>query len=140
WMSCHSCHSDGHSNGGLADTLGDGSFGAPKRVLSLLGARDSAPYAWNGSVPDLGDQIRKSVKSTMHGRPLSEDQVQQLAAYLRTLSPPPGLAVARGEIHQPEVDRGRDVFRKQGCAECHVPPAYTSPKTYSVGLADEVGN
>ena len=30
WMSCHSCHTDGHSSDGLADTLGDGSFGAPK--------------------------------------------------------------------------------------------------------------
>jgi YVTN family beta-propeller protein len=27
WFSCHSCHTDGHSNGLLADTLGDGSQG-----------------------------------------------------------------------------------------------------------------
>ena len=29
WMSCHSCHVDGHTNGLVADTLGDGSYGAP---------------------------------------------------------------------------------------------------------------
>src|SRR5262249_8233963 len=29
WMSCHSCHTDGHSNGLLNDNLGDGSFDAP---------------------------------------------------------------------------------------------------------------
>src|SRR5262249_25769365 len=46
WMSCNSCHTDGHTNGLLVDTLGDGSFGTPKRVLSLLGVRDTAPYAW----------------------------------------------------------------------------------------------
>ena len=28
WMSCHSCHSDGHTNNLLSDTLGDGSYGA----------------------------------------------------------------------------------------------------------------
>ena len=26
WMSCQSCHTDGHSNGLLSDTLGDGSY------------------------------------------------------------------------------------------------------------------
>src|SRR5262249_1012989 len=26
WMSCHSCHTDGHSSGSISDTLGDGSF------------------------------------------------------------------------------------------------------------------
>src|SRR6185503_3289851 len=40
WLSCHSCHTDGHSNEALTDTLGDGNFGAPKRVLSLLGTAD----------------------------------------------------------------------------------------------------
>src|SRR5581483_1844522 len=43
WFSCHSCHSDGHSNGRLNDNLSDGSFGTPKRVLSLLGAKDTGP-------------------------------------------------------------------------------------------------
>lgn len=38
------------------------------------------------------------------------------------------------------VDRGREVFRVQKCATCHVPPAYTSAGRYDVGLTDEVGN
>ncbi len=53
WFSCHSCHSDGHSSGELADTLGDGDYGAPKRVLSLLGVADTGPWAWNGSMVKL---------------------------------------------------------------------------------------
>ena len=32
WLSCQSCHTDGHTNNALADTLGDGSFGAAKRL------------------------------------------------------------------------------------------------------------
>ena len=48
-MSCHSCHTDGHTNGQLNDNLSDfKTFGAPKRVLSLLGKRDTMPLAWNG--------------------------------------------------------------------------------------------
>ena len=53
-MSCHSCHPDGHTNGLLNDNLGDGNFGAPKRVLSLLGVGQTGPWAWNGGVADLG--------------------------------------------------------------------------------------
>src|SRR5262249_38405120 len=67
WLSCQSCHTDGHSNGLLADTLGDGDFGAPKRVLSLRGVKDTGPWAWNGSVTKLSDQVRKSVEQTMRG-------------------------------------------------------------------------
>ena len=36
--------------------------------------------------------------------------------------------------------RGRAVFETRKCASCHVPPEYTSPGRYDVGLIDEVGN
>jgi len=136
WMSCHSCHTDGHSNRLLSDTLGDGSFGAPKRVLSLLGVKDTAPYAWNGGIADLESQIRKSVATTMHGPKLSDQQVADLAAYLRALAPPPS-----PEKHTAEqIGRGRIVYEKQRCATCHAPPTYTSEGTYDVDLKDETGN
>jgi cytochrome c peroxidase len=136
WLTCQSCHTDGHTNGLLSDTLGDNSFGAPKRVPSLLGVKETAPYAWNGSIPDLKQQLRKSILTTMHGPPASEAQVADLEAYLQTLAPPPPPQPAEEAV----VQRGREVFEKNGCAACHTPPAYTSRKTYNVGLIDEVGN
>jgi YVTN family beta-propeller protein len=138
WFSCQSCHTDGHSNGLLADTLGDGSYGTPKRVPSLLGAKDTAPYNWIGSANDLETQIRASVETTMRGPKLSAAQEADLAAYLRTLAPPPAL----GRFGKPaaEAIRGDAVFRREGCATCHAPPVYTSTKAYDVGLADEAGN
>ena len=36
--------------------------------------------------------------------------------------------------------RGREVFTKQSCDNCHTPPAYTSKGAYQVGLTDEAGN
>ncbi len=36
--------------------------------------------------------------------------------------------------------RGRQDFTTLGCAECHVPNAYTSPESYDVGFVDEQGN
>jgi YVTN family beta-propeller protein len=138
WMSCHSCHTDGHTNGLLVDTLGDNSLGTPKRVLSLLGVRDTAPYAWNGSMVDLESQVRKSIVTTMHGSKPSDQQVADLAAYLRTLpAPPPPRLV--GQAEQEAVRRGWKVFRSQSCDQCHTPPEYTSKATYDVGLKDEAG-
>jgi YVTN family beta-propeller protein len=139
WYSCHSCHPDGHSNGRLNDNFTDGSFGTPKRVLSLLGVKDTGPWAWGGQVADLGTQVRTSITSTMQGRAPTAEQVRDLAAFLRTLPPPPALAKARGQVDLEAVKRGRRVFARQKCAACHTPPTYTSPKAYDVGLRDERG-
>jgi YVTN family beta-propeller protein len=135
WMSCHSCHGDGHTNGLRSDTLGDGSYGAPKRVPSLLGAADTGPWAWDGSAATLKEQLRMSVRTTMNGPAPTEAQLADLEAYLRTLAPPPPMPGTEEEA----VSRGRQVFEAQKCARCHAPPTYTTPKTYDVGLADEVG-
>jgi YVTN family beta-propeller protein len=139
WLSCHSCHSDGHTNGLLADTLGDGTYGTPKRTLSLRGVSDTGPWAWNGGMPDLATQIRKSIESTLAGTKPTPEQVQDLEAYLRTLAPAPALARLRGKVDDDQVRQGREVFAKQACAKCHTPGLYTSSKTYDVGLSDERG-
>jgi YVTN family beta-propeller protein len=139
WLSCQSCHTDGHSSGRLADTLGDGTYGTPKRIPSLLGVKDTAPFAWNGSVPDLPSQIRKSVETTMRGNRVSAEQVRDLTAYLETLTPPPSRDRLLGKLDEPAVRRGQELFGKQACNACHTPPSYTSAKTYDVGLADESG-
>jgi YVTN family beta-propeller protein len=139
WYSCHSCHTDGHTNGRLNDNPTDGSFGTPKRVPSLLGTRDTGPWAWSGRFADLESQVHQSVKSTMQGGALTAKQVADLTAFLRTLPPPPSLQAARGIGDAEAVKRGAKVFAREKCATCHTPPAYTSPKTYDVGLRDEVG-
>jgi YVTN family beta-propeller protein len=140
WFSCHSCHTDGHTNGRLNDNLSDGSLGTPKRILSLLGTKDTGPWAWNGSMKTLEAQITQSIQSTMQGKKPSRDQVKALAAFLRTLPPPPSLDRLTGKVDREVVRRGRLVFQKQACATCHAPPAYTSARTYDVGLKDEAGN
>lgn len=138
WMSCHSCHPHGHTNGRLNDNLSDGSFGTPKRVLSLLGVSDTGPWAWNGKVADLDEQIRSSFRSTMQGGPATNAEVKDVIAYLATLKPPPPLTVARGIVDAKARPRGERLFAELKCATCHAPPTYTSAKSYDVGL-DEGG-
>jgi cytochrome c peroxidase len=138
WLSCHSCHTDGHTNGLLNDNFSDGSFGTPKRVLSLLGVKDTGPWAWDGHVTDLRAQIRASVETTMRGRKLTPTQVDDLAAYMGTLRPPPP-PVRAARRHPGEVARGKKVFESRACASCHAPPHYTKVLAYDVGLRDEAG-
>jgi YVTN family beta-propeller protein len=139
WMSCQSCHTDGHTNGLSSDTLGDGSYGAPKRVPSLLGVAATGPWTWTGSMDRLEDQVRKSIATTMHGTKPAEGQVADLTAYLATLAPPSPRTWEKG-TNDEAVARGREVFRSNKCASCHDAPEYTTPRKYDVGLVDEVGN
>lgn len=140
WMSCHSCHTDGHSSSQLNDNLSDGSFGTPKRVLSLLGVTQTGPWAWDGKVQTLTQQVKNSIKKTMQGNDPSDDQVTDLVTYLKTLSHPPAQSESTTTINDDTAERGRLLFQTLDCKRCHVPPTYTSTKTFDVGLKDSAGN
>jgi YVTN family beta-propeller protein len=140
WYSCHSCHTDGHTNGLLNNNFGDNYFGDPKRIPTLLGTGRTHPWAWNGKAVSLEKQIAKSITVTMQGEKPSEQTVHDLTAYLKTLEPPPGLAVARRSVDQKQVAAGRLLFRQRGCVNCHAQPTYTTGAVYDVGLADKSGN
>ncbi len=141
WMSCQSCHTDGDSNGLLADTLGDGTGGTPKRVLTLLGGRDANPWAWSGEVRILHEQVTKSIRNTMHGKQLPMTQTNDVVAYLHTLEPaPPLMPATEDPADRAMWEQGQRVFESAGCARCHIPPlTYTSDSTYDVGIHDEAG-
>ncbi len=141
WYSCHSCHTDGHTAGLLNDNFGDNTFGAPKRIPSLLGVADTGPWAWTGKSATLEDQLHKSILRTMQGADASEGVIRPLAAYLQTLEPvPPATLIQRQELDPVGIERGAQVFARHGCGECHAPGVYTTPQAYDVGLHDQVGN
>jgi YVTN family beta-propeller protein len=140
WMSCHSCHTDGHSNGQLNDNFSDRSYGAAKRVLSLLGVKDTLPLAWNGQVGSFEQQIHNSVTSTMQREgALPKADVDAIASYLKTLELPPPLDDLRQTRDDAAIARGRLVFERHNCASGHAPPTYTVPSVFDVGLIDSQG-
>ena len=135
WFSCASCHVQGHTNGLLNDNMTDGTFGTAKRVLTLRGVGDTAPYAWSGRFKTLNDQIAHSIQSTMQGVPLTTDETSDLEAYLRSLPPPPPV----GTDDKHAVERGAAIFESRNCKSCHTQPVFTSAKIVDVGLKDERG-
>lgn len=140
WMSCNSCHPDGHTHGLVADTASDGGFGNPKRTLSLLGTRDANPWAWNGQFRELHEQVRQSVTSSMQGPPVTPSQEIDLVSFLHTLRPPPPVDEVSGPADAAQIERGRGLFGTLGCAGCHIPPVtYTIDSVFDVGMPDERG-
>jgi cytochrome c peroxidase len=141
YLSCHSCHTDGHTNGLLADTLGDGSFGTPKRILTLRNTALTDPWAWDGEVKYLHDQVRKSLVETMHATAVAAGQVDDLVSFLHTLPAPPPLEPATSDPEARErVERGRQAFHDRGCVRCHIPPlTFSSHGAHDGGFADERG-
>ena len=139
WYSCHSCHTDGHTSGELADTLGDGREGAPKRILSLLGVAETGPWSWLGTKPRLYDQVHRSLQSTMLGRQLKRSEIEDLVAYLTTLKPPPPLEPPVTDEDRALVAEGRALFESLNCTSCHEGRVLTSGDAYDVGLTDEFG-
>ncbi len=142
WFSCHTCHTDGESCWLLNDNFGDNSIGAPKRIPSLAGVGQTAPYTWTGRQPTLLLQVTKSLKLTMQGseqRRLDDAQIEQLVQFLARRPFPPSLRAARKTDDQPIVRRGQALFARADCQSCHTPPTYTSPEVYDVGLSDQLG-
>jgi YVTN family beta-propeller protein len=140
WLSCHSCHPDGHTTGLLVDTKSDGTYGTPKRIITLLGTRDANPWAWNGEFRELHGQVRKSIATSMQGRNPTSEQVNDIVTFLHTLEPAPPLSHPSTDAEKAVVGHGRQVFDSLGCAKCHVPSlTYTSNEVYDVGLEDEAG-
>lgn len=139
WMSCHSCHTDNHTNNRLADTLGDGGYGNAKRVPSLLGAAWTVPWGWDGSKTLLDDQVRKTLRSTMHVDNFDEQTVSDIGAYMSTIDPPPSISEARNELDESLIIAGRRIFSESGCVRCHQPGQFTTAGIFNVGLSDETG-
>jgi cytochrome c peroxidase len=129
WYSCHSCHVEGHTNGGTFDTLNDGKYGNPKKTLSLRGVARTGPWTWHGWQKDLRASLAHSMKTTMQGPEPAPADLDALEAFVRTLDFPPP-AAPPGEAAR----RGEAVFKAKGCDTCHFGPDYTSDEAYVVGL------
>lgn len=139
WMSCHSCHTDGHAVPSLNDNLSDESFGAPKRVLSLFNVADTGPWAWNGKTKSLREQVIRSVESTMQGNALPSDDVDALVAFVKSIEGPDSRETEPNIDLKSDLELGKKLFATKGCVNCHKPPNFTSSGVFHVGIEDERG-
>lgn len=137
WFSCNTCHVEGHTNGGSFDTFNDGSYGLPKKTLSLRGVARTGPWTWHGWQKDLRGGIHESMMKSMQGQEMGKDDMDALFAFFQTLDFTPSPHRNPDGTLTAAAKRGEGVFRDKACVACHAGPDFTSPGVYTVGLESE---
>ncbi|MCC6695455.1 MAG: cell surface protein [Candidatus Hydrogenedentes bacterium] len=135
WQSCASCHPDARVDGLNWDLMNDG-MGNAKNTRSMLlshrtppvmtlGVRDSAEYA-----------VRAGMKYIQFTERPEADAVA-IDAYLKSLVPVASPRLENGELSAAAA-KGRAIFERAGCADCHPHGLYTDQKQYDVGTSKGV--
>lgn len=138
WFSCHTCHTDGHTNGRTFDTLNDDSTNNPKMTPTLRGVARTGPWTWHGWQESLDDAVEKSLTETLWGPPPSRDDVRAVVAYMKTLDHPPNPHLGRDGKRSAAAERGKVLFDgKARCVRCHRGEEYTSAGLYDVKLPSD---
>ncbi len=135
WFSCHTCHTDGHTSGQVFDTRNDRTYGTPKLIPSLRGVAQTGPWTWHGWQTDLKDAMKTSLTESMNTeKPISDDDVESLAAYMETIRHPQN---PRSNSVSPNVVHGRQLFEgKAGCFKCHSGTTFTTAETFDGAVED----
>jgi len=131
WQSCSSCHpGDARTDGFNWDLLNDG-IGNPKNTKSLLLAHRTPPAMSLGVRATAETAVRAGIKFI-----LFTDQPEEVPAaideYLKSLKPVPSPYLVHGKL-SPSAKRGKKIFQRAGCADCHVPGLFTDLRPYDVG-------
>ena len=130
WQSCSSCHPGrGRVDALNWDLLNDG-LGNPKNTKSLLLAHKTPPAMAAGVRGDAEDAVRAGIRHIQFAVRPEEDAVA-IDEYLKSLQPLPSPYLVDGKLRE-AAERGRNVFEKANCAECHPAPLYTDLKKYNV--------
>ncbi|HLK59516.1 MAG TPA: beta-propeller fold lactonase family protein [Chthonomonadaceae bacterium] len=134
WYSCDTCHVEGHTNGSDFDTFNDGSYGTPKKTLSLRGVTQTGPWTWHGWQKSLRKLVHDSMTTTMQGEEPTDAELDAVLAYLATLDFKPNPHRNPDGSLTAAAKRGEAVFQAKACNTCHASPNYTTPAAYVIGL------
>jgi cytochrome c peroxidase len=130
WQSCASCHPDIRVDGLNWDLLNDG-IGNPKNTKNMLYAHRTPPSMSLGVREGAESAVRSGFKFIQFALP-PEAENKAVDEFLKSLTPLASPYLVKGEL-SPSARRGRTVFKKAGCAECHSGPYYTNMKEYNLG-------
>ena len=136
WLSCSTCHpGDGRMDGLNWDLLNDGA-GNPKNSKSLLLAHQTPP-AMSLGVRDTAEvAVRAGLEHILFTRQ-PEAVPAAIDAYLKSLRPVPSPLLEQDST--PELalsrsaQRGKRLFIRAGCSNCHPPGLFTDLHQYDVG-------
>jgi DNA-binding beta-propeller fold protein YncE len=131
-IACASCHPEGGEDGRtwhFTDT------GARRTQALHVGLRDTAPFHWNGDLPNVGALMSEVFVGRMGGVRESADRVDTLSNWLFALKAPPAIR----DSADPAALRGQALFNSAdvGCSTCHSGAKFTNNLSVSI---DTVAN
>ena len=129
WQSCSSCHPDARVDSLNWDLLNDG-LGTPKNVRSMLLVHKTPP-AMSSGVRESGEAaVRAGIRHIQFAVRPEEDAVA-IDEYLKALQPVPSPYLVDGKLSE-AAERGKQIFSRVGCTDCHAAPLYTDLKMHDV--------
>lgn len=157
WESCASCHPDTRMDALNWDLLNDG-LGNPKNTHSMFISHRTSPVMTLGIRKNAEVAVKAGFRHIQFVEPEPE-HTDSVDEYLRNMKmvPSPFLNykkmakpiekdkcrqchaadVERGSLTE-AAQRGKELFKKQGCVECHPHPYFTTKKPYDVGTLEGV--
>ncbi|MFP4192276.1 MAG: c-type cytochrome, partial [Candidatus Hydrogenedentota bacterium] len=137
WQSCASCHPDARADALNWDLLNDG-IGNPKNTKSLLLSHETPPVMITGIREDAETAVRAGFRFIQFVE-APDEMAEPVDAYLTALQPLPSPRLADGEL-SPAAQRGKEIFERANCAECHSGAYYTDGQLHDPGTGpDEQG-
>lgn len=126
-IACASCHPEGGEDG---HTWRFSGFGERRTQALHVGLRGTAPFHWNGDLPDVGALMSEVFVGRMGGVREHESRVSALSEWLFALKAPPPIRAATDEA----VTRGKVLFESAdvGCTQCHSGSKFTDNRTLSI--------
>jgi len=130
-LACASCHPEGHEDGRVWDFAGEGQRRTQDPSGGLL---STAPFHWNGDMPDFGTLAQNVFVGRMSGPNLSSEQTRALQTWVEKLPELPPLRSASDAA----VTRGKSIFESPAaaCSSCHSGAALTNNSTVAVGTGE----
>ena len=152
-IGCATCHIDSTFDGIQWNLEPDG-FGRSIVDNKLLeGVKDTEPYKWTGTNPDIPTECGpRTEKYFWRSEQYDNLTLADLAVYIRSLPPRPNRwRLANGEL-TPAQERGKAIFERavdkfkkpipeyNRCSYCHSGPKGTSQKIFEVGTRKPTDN
>ena len=138
WQSCSSCHpGDGRADGLNWDLPNDG-IGNPKNTKSLLLAHKTPPAMSLGVRATAEIAVRAGLEHILSSKQPEEVAVA-IDEYLKSLKPVPSPSLINDKLSKAAL-RGKSIFQRVGCADCHPAGLFTDLRQHDVGTCGPFDN
>jgi cytochrome c553 len=129
-LACASCHPEGRDDGRVWSFVGFGSRRTPSLVGGLLA---TAPFHWDGALPDVHSLMTEVYTNRMGGRLEDAPHAAAVARFLDAIPRVPASPVPAGLTAS--VQNGQQLFESTtlGCTACHSGAHLTNNTTVDVG-------